>query len=74
MVGRASLSPKHTVYLLEVGRRVLIVGTGAQGAPTLLGELTDPEDLAQVAPRLDDVEAAPTPPSGRLDHRLGDEA
>ncbi|MFO0950601.1 MAG: flagellar biosynthetic protein FliO [Isosphaeraceae bacterium] len=32
VVGRTSLSPKHTVYLLQAGGRVLIVGTGPQGA------------------------------------------
>ena len=42
VVGRTVLSPKHSVYLLEVGDRVLIVGTGAARAPSLLGELTDP--------------------------------
>src|SRR5512135_1829006 len=45
VVGRASLSPKHTVYLLRVGERVLILGTGPQGSPTLLGELPGPDDL-----------------------------
>jgi flagellar protein FliO/FliZ len=42
VVGRVSLSPKHTVYLLRVGRRVLLLGAGPQGAPALLGELEDP--------------------------------
>ena len=59
VVGRTSLSPKHTVYLLDVGGRVLILGAGPQGAPSLLGEMTDP---AAVAP----------PP--RFDLRLGDES
>ena len=45
VVGRTSLSPKHTVYLLKAGDRVLIVGAGPQGAPSLLGELTDPAEL-----------------------------
>jgi hypothetical protein len=45
VVGRTSLSPRHTVYLLRAGDRVLIVGTGPQGAPSLLGELTDPDAL-----------------------------
>ena len=50
VVGRTSLSPKHTVYLLEAGRRVLIVGTGPQGPPSLLGDLTAPADLRPFAP------------------------
>src|SRR5262245_40730725 len=35
VVGRVSLSPKHTVYLIRVGGRELLVGAGPQGAPTL---------------------------------------
>ncbi len=41
VIGRTCLSPKHTVYLLKAGDRVLIVGAGSQGAPTLLGELRE---------------------------------
>ena len=51
VVGRTSLSPRHTVHLLSIGQRVLIVGTGPQGAPSLLGELTDPDDLERLVPR-----------------------
>ena len=58
VIGRTSLSPKHTVYLLKAGDRVLIVGTGPQGAPSLLGEM-DPE---------------PVSPIPRLDPRLGEES
>jgi flagellar biogenesis protein FliO len=55
VIGRTSLSPRHAVHLLSVGGRVLIVGTGPQGAPALLGELTDPEDLPElVSQRPDD--------------------
>jgi flagellar protein FliO/FliZ len=61
VVGRASLSPKHTVHLLSVGGRVLIVGTGPQGAPSLLGELTDPDDLRRLAPRRDEPARDPEP-------------
>ena len=39
VLGRTALSPKHSVYLLKAGDRVLIVGTGPQGAPSLLGEM-----------------------------------
>jgi flagellar protein FliO/FliZ len=48
VVSRVSLSPKHTVYLLRVGRRVLLVGAGPQGAPSLISEL---DDLAEIEPR-----------------------
>lgn len=46
VVGRASLTPKHGVYVLRVGRRVLVVGAGPQGPPSLITEL----DEAAVAP------------------------
>jgi flagellar protein FliO/FliZ len=49
IVGRTSLSPRHTVYLLRIGSRVLIVGAGTQGPPSLLGELTDPADIERLA-------------------------
>jgi hypothetical protein len=64
VVGRASLSSKHTVHLLSVGNRVLIVGTGPQGAPSLLGELTDPDDLRRLAPRGDEPAATWRRPAG----------
>ena len=57
VVGRTSLSPKHSVYLLQVGERVLIVGTGPQGAPSLLGELDPREALTKARP------ATAAPPS-----------
>ena len=41
VVSRVSLSPKHTVYLLCAGGRVLLVGTGPQGAPALISELDE---------------------------------
>jgi flagellar biogenesis protein FliO len=44
VVGRASLGPKQSVYLLRAGDQVLIVGTGPAGPPTLLGSLT-PDDV-----------------------------
>ena len=50
VVGRTSLSPKHTVYLLKAGDKVLIVGTGPGGSPTLLGEM--PPEAAGSSPRL----------------------
>jgi Flagellar biosynthesis protein, FliO len=41
VISRVGLSPKHTVYLLRAGGRVLLVGTGPQGAPSLISELDD---------------------------------
>ncbi len=41
VVSRVSLSPKHAVYLLRAGTRVLLVGTGPQGAPALISELDE---------------------------------
>ena len=53
VVGRASLSPKHAIYLVEVGDRVLILGAGPQGAPALLGELDDHPVRRPTSPRFD---------------------
>jgi hypothetical protein len=45
VVGRVSLSPKHSVYLLRVGQRVLVVGAGPQGPPALITEVENvPQD------------------------------
>ena len=32
---------RHSIFVVRAGRRSLLIGTGAQGAPTLLGELTE---------------------------------
>jgi flagellar protein FliO/FliZ len=50
VLGRTSLSPKHAVYLLKAGDKVLIVGTGPQGSPTLLGEMP-PESAPASSPK-----------------------
>jgi len=50
VIGRVSLSPKHSVYLLEVGRRRLLVGAGPQGAPALISELEDFAETEGSAP------------------------
>ena len=51
LVGQTRLSPKHSVYLVRVGGRVLILGAGAGGSPTSLGEVTDPAELARLIPQ-----------------------
>ncbi len=53
IVGRVSLSSRHSIYLVRAGERVLLVGTGSQGAPSLLGELTDEVAMTRPAPGLD---------------------
>jgi flagellar biogenesis protein FliO len=63
VIGRTSLSPRHTVYLLAAGDRVLVVGTGPQGAPALLGELTDPDELERVAPIAESTPASVPAPA-----------
>jgi hypothetical protein len=47
VISRVGLSPKHTVYLLRAGGRVLLVGTGPQGAPALISEL---DEFPQIEP------------------------
>ena len=51
VVGRVSLSPRHSVYLLRVGRRVLLVGAGPQGPPALISELDDLPEVPPSPPR-----------------------
>lgn len=53
VIGRTSLSPRHSVYLLQAGDRVLIVGTGSQGAPSLLGELDPAVKPRTASPSID---------------------
>jgi flagellar protein FliO/FliZ len=38
VVGRVSLTPRQSVYLVRAGDRTLVLGAGGQGPPTLLGE------------------------------------
>jgi hypothetical protein len=72
VVGRVNLTSKQTIFLVKAGPRFLLIGSGPQGAPTLLGELpgTDQDgsgDLAAASQRA--VLYSPQ----RLDVRLGEE-
>jgi len=49
VVGRVSLSSRHSIFLVRAGERVLLIGTGSQGAPSLLGELTEAERALESA-------------------------
>jgi len=51
VISRVSLSPKHSVYVLRAGRRVLLVGAGPQGAPALISELDDFPENEPAAPQ-----------------------
>jgi flagellar biogenesis protein FliO len=55
VISRVSLSPRHTVYLMRVGRRVFLVGAGPQGAPALISEL---DELVEIEPGPREGEAA----------------
>lgn len=81
VVGRSNLSTKHAVSLVRVGNRVLIVGTGPQGPPSTLGEITDPVELAKLIPRrsTDGPTASTVRPAPMMakttgfDRRIGDD-
>jgi flagellar protein FliO/FliZ len=73
VMARASLSPKHTVHLLRAGDRTLIVGTGPQGPPALLGEWTGPVELRRAAPAAR-RRSAPVSTSPTLDEPIGDQS
>jgi flagellar biogenesis protein FliO len=51
VVGRASLSPKHSVVLLGLGRRFLLLGIAGDRV-TALAEVSDPEEVAELSLRL----------------------
>lgn len=75
VVGRVSLSPRHSAVLLRVGDRVLIVGAGTHGPPALLGEVSEPDVLRRLVPRLGDPGPDPHPPaSSGIDCRIGEDS
>jgi hypothetical protein len=70
VMARASLSPKHTVYLMRAGDQMLILGTGPQGPPALLGEWTGPLELRRPAERRQARSASASP---AIDEPIGAE-
>ena len=50
VVARTTLSPKHGVALVQLGRRFVMVGTSPDSV-TVLSEITDPEEVADLAAR-----------------------
>ncbi|MGO9597723.1 MAG: FliO/MopB family protein [Isosphaeraceae bacterium] len=71
VIGRVSLSPRQSIVLVRAGNRVLLIGTGAQGAPSLLGEL--PADDDNGPPGAEHAGSSPDTrlPTGKLDLRPG---
>ena len=47
LVGRSVLTPKHQVMVLQVGRRLVVVGDAGHGMQPLC-EVTDPEEVTEV--------------------------
>jgi flagellar biogenesis protein FliO len=84
VVGRVSLSPRQSIYLVRAGRRVILIGAGGQGAPTLLGELSEGEQTEDQDEAADSGSSSfpglaglPAPHAGKrtdagTDRRLGD--
>jgi flagellar biogenesis protein FliO len=84
VVGRVSLSPKQSIFLVRAGHRVILIGAGGQGAPTLLGELSEPDQTGDQEEAADPEPSSfpglaglSAPPAGRRtgtgpDRRLGD--
>jgi flagellar biogenesis protein FliO len=51
VVARASLSPKHSVVLLGLGRRFILLGVASDRVSTL-ADISDPEEVAELSVRL----------------------
>jgi hypothetical protein len=47
VLSRTMLTPKHAIHVVQAGERLLLIGTGTTGAPTLLGDLP-PAEAASV--------------------------
>ena len=45
VIGRAALSPKHSVCLVRANHRIVLIGLGPQGSPTLLGDWMESEPV-----------------------------
>ena len=73
VVGRVSLSPKHSIYMVRAGQRTLLIGTGSQGAPALLGVLDEDGAVEEPAEGTPGLQASSRRSTPRVDLRLGEE-
>ncbi|HEX8340476.1 MAG TPA: flagellar biosynthetic protein FliO [Tepidisphaeraceae bacterium] len=66
VLSRSALAPKQQLMLVQVGRRVIVIGDSA-GELTSLSEITDPDEVASLLGQLDSAEpAAPARPFAHL--------
>lgn len=57
VLGRSMISPKQQVLLLQVGKRVIVVGdSGGQMSP--LAQITDPDEIAELAGKVQEDKTA----------------
>ena len=70
IVGRTPLSPKHSLALIQLGRRFVMVGVAGDRVNTLC-EVSDPEEVAELAAR---TGTPAEPGAGRFDDLLLGEA
>ena len=50
VLARSSLSAKHRLYLVRLGQRLVLVGSGPEGLTTL-SEVTDPDEVSRLSAR-----------------------
>jgi len=50
VVARSSLSSRHRLYLVRLGQRLVLVGSGPEGLATL-SEVTDPDEVSRLSAR-----------------------
>jgi flagellar biogenesis protein FliO len=59
VLGRSIISPKQQVLLLQVGKRVIVVGD-CGGQMNALAQITDPDEIAELSGKVQEDKAAST--------------
>lgn len=77
VLSRTALAPRQQVLLLQVGRRVIVVGE-SNGTMATLAQIEDPDEIAQLVGRLHDEQSTRTGAFGglfgRAQARMADDA